>query len=197
MPDPIAMLEEDHRKVEALFEEYQNGQDPLIAEQICMELMVHTTVEEQEIYPTVKNDVPGGEDLEQEAEKEHSEVEQLIKQVQQKGFDDPGVPELMLKIEEGVTHHVEEEETEMFPKMRDTLDQQTLDRLGAKAMQAKQQLLQEMSGRMGAAQGGQGSGSTVEGELTKEELYQKAKEQDIDGRSKMDKEELQEAVGEQ
>lgn len=194
MPDPIAMLEEDHRKVEALFEEYQNGQDPMIAEQICMELMVHTTVEEQEIYPTVKSDVPGGEELEEEAEKEHSEVEQLIKQVQQKGFDDPGVPELMQKIEEGVSHHVEEEETEMFPKMRDTLDAQTLEQLGTKAMQAKQELMQEMAGQTGKAQGG---GSTVEGELTREELYQKAKEQDIEGRSKMDKEELQEAVGEQ
>ena len=194
MPDPIAMLEEDHRKVEALFEEYANGQDPVIAEQICMELMVHTTVEEQEVYPTVKSDVPGGDELEQEAEKEHSEVEQLIKQVQQKGFDDPSVPELMLQIEEGVSHHVEEEETEMFPKMRDTLDQQTLDQLGEKAMQAKQQLLQQMGGQAAQNQGG---GSTVEGELTKEELYQKAKDMDIDGRSKMDKEELQEAVGEQ
>lgn len=193
MPDPIAMLEEDHRKVEALFEEYQNGQDPVIAEQICTELMVHTTVEEQAVYPTVKSDVPGGEELEEEAEKEHAEVEQLIKQVQQKGFDDPSVPELMLQIEEGVTHHVEEEETEMFPKMRDTLDQQTLEQLGEKAMQAKQQLLQQM----GKGQGAQSGGSTVEGELTKEELYQKAKEQDIEGRSKMDKEELQQAVGEQ
>lgn len=194
MPDPIAMLEEDHRKVEALFEEYQNGQDPLIAEQICTELMVHTTVEEQEVYPTVKSDVPGGEDLEAEAEKEHAEVEQLIKQVQQRGFDDPSVPELMLQIEEGVSHHVEEEETEMFPKMRDTLDQRTLEQLGEKAMQAKQQLMQQMTGRAGQGQGG---GSTVEGELTKEELYQKAKDMDIEGRSKMDKEELQQAVGEQ
>ncbi|HVF76547.1 MAG TPA: hemerythrin domain-containing protein [Acidimicrobiales bacterium] len=187
MPDPIAMLEEDHRRVEQLFEQYANGQDPMIAQQICMELKVHTTVEEQEIYPTVKSDVPEGKELEEEAEKEHAEVEALIKQVEQKGFDDPSVPELMLKIEEGVSHHVEEEETEMFPKMRDTLGQQTLDELGQKAADAKQRLLQQQSGQ----------GSTVEGELTKEELYQKAKEQDVDGRSKMDKDELQQAVGEQ
>ncbi|MBW3669026.1 MAG: hemerythrin domain-containing protein [Actinobacteria bacterium] len=194
MPDPIAMLEEDHRKVESLFEQYQNGQDPLIAEQICTELMVHTEVEEQEIYPTVKSDVPDGKELEQEAEKEHSEVEQLIKQVQQKGFDDPSVPELMLRIEEGVNHHVHEEESEMFPKMREALGSQTLEQLGEKAMQAKQQLVQELRGQTGQAKGG---GSTVEGELTKEQLYQKAKEQDIEGRSKMDKDELQQAVGDQ
>lgn len=190
MPDPITMLEEDHRKVESLFEQYQNGQDPLIAEQICTELMVHTEVEEQAIYPTVKSDLPDGKELEQEAEKEHSEVEQLIKQVQQKGFDDPSVPELMLRIEEGVNHHVEEEESQMFPKMREALDPQTLDELGGKAMQAKQRLIQEMGGQTGG-------GSTVEGELTKEELYQKAKEQDVEGRSKMDKDELQQAVGDQ
>lgn len=188
MPDPIAMLEEDHRRVEQLFEQYADGQDPMIAQQICMELKVHTTVEEQEIYPIVKSDVPEGQELEAEAEKEHEEVEALIKQVEQKGFDDPGVPELMLKIEEGVSHHVEEEETEMFPKMRDSLDQQTLDQLGQKAAEAKQQLLQQQ----GAGTGGQGS--TVEGELTKEELYQKAKEQDVEGRSTMNKDELEQAV---
>ena len=188
MPDPIAMLEADHRKVEQLFEQYADGQDPLIAQQICMELKVHTTVEEQEIYPTVKSDVPEGKELEEEAEKEHAEVEALIKQVEQKGFDDPSVPELMLKIEEGVSHHVEEEETEMFPKLRDTVGQQTLDQLGQKAAQAKQQLLQQQTG---------GQGSSVEGELTKDDLYEKAKEQDIEGRSKMNKEELQQAVGEQ
>jgi hemerythrin-like domain-containing protein len=192
MPDPIAMLEEDHRRVEQLFEQYADGQDPMIAQQICTELKVHTTVEEQEIYPTVKSDVPEGKELEEEAEKEHEEVEALIKQVEQKGFDDPSVPELMLKIEEGVSHHVEEEETEMFPKMRDTLDQQTLDQLGQKAAQAKQRLLRQEQGSAGG-----GQGSSVEGELTKEELYQKAKEQDIEGRSKMDKDELQQAVGEQ
>lgn len=191
MPDPIAMLEEDHRRVEQLFEQYADGQDPMIAQQICMELTVHTTLEEQDVYPVLKNDVPGGEELEQEAEQEHDEVKQLIQQVMQKGFDDPSVPELMLQIEEGVTHHVEEEETEVFPKMRDTLDQQTLEQLGEKAAQTKQQLLQQAEG--GQGQGGQG-GSTVEGELTKEELYQKAKEQDVEGRSKMNKDELQEAV---
>ncbi len=193
MPDPIAMLEEDHRRVEQLFEQYADGQDPTIAEQICLELTVHAELEEQDVYPILKNDVPEGQELEQEAEREHAEVKQLIQQVMQKGFDDPSVPELMLQIEEGVTHHVEEEETEVFPKMRDTLGEDTLQQLGEKATQTKQQLMQQ---HMGGAQG-QGSGSTVEGELTKEELYQKAKEQDIEGRSNMNKDELQEAVGEQ
>lgn len=190
MPDPIAMLEEDHRRVEALFDQYGQSQDPLIAQQIVTELQVHTTVEEREIYPTVKNDVPGGDELEQEAEKEHEEVEQLLAQIEQRGFDDPSVPELMLKVEEGVSHHVEEEETEMFPKLRETVGEDTLQQLGEKAMQAKQQLMAQKGG-------GRAGGSTVEGELTKEELYQKAKEQDIEGRSKMNKDELQQAVEQQ
>ena len=170
MPDPIAMLEQDHRRVEQLFEQYADGQDPLIAQQICTELTVHAELEE--------------------AEREHDEVKQLIAQSEQKGYDAPSVPELILKIEEGVSHHVEEEESEIFPKMRQALDQQTLEQIGQKATQTKQQLMQQV-------QGGQPQGSSVEGELTKEELYQKAKEQDIEGRSKMDKDELQKALGEQ
>lgn len=182
MPDPISMLEQDHRKVEQLFAQYRSSQDPTIAEQICTELQVHTTIEEDVVYPVVKKDVPEGKELEQEAEKEHEEVEGLIKQVQKVGYDDPSVPGLIQKIEEGVTHHVEEEESEMFPKLRESITGTKLTELGEKLQQAKQKELQ--------------TGSTVEGELTKEELYQKAKEQDIEGRSKMNKDELQEAVGE-
>lgn len=185
MPDPIALLEQDHRKVEQLFEAYRSSQDPAVAEQICTELQVHTTIEEDVVYPVVKKDVPQGKELEAEAEKEHDEVEALIKKVQKAGFDDPSVPGLIQKIEEGVTHHVEEEESEMFPKLRESVAADRFTQLGEKLQQAKQKELQKKAG-----------GSTVEGELTKEELYQKAKEQDIEGRSKMTKDELQEAVGE-
>ena len=187
MPDPIAMLEEDHRKVETLFDQYNESQDPSIAQQICTELTVHATLEEEQIYPVVKSDVPDGEELEQEAEQEHDEVKQLIAQIEQRGYDDPSVPELMLKIEEGVSHHVQEEESEMFPKLRDTVGEERLQQLGEQAQQAKQQLMARQAG----------TGSTVEGELTKDELYEQAKEQGIEGRSKMNKDELQQAVEQQ
>lgn len=187
MPDPINMILEDHRRVEQLFEQYADGQDPTIAQEICTELTVHAELEETEVYPILRSDVPEGEQLTQEAEQEHNEVKQLITQVEQKGFDDPSVPELMLKIEEAVTHHVEEEESEALPKLRETIDEQTLEQLGTKAQQTKQQLMQQVAGRTQ-------QGSSVEGELTKEELYQKAKEQDVEGRSKMNKDELEQAV---
>jgi hemerythrin superfamily protein len=187
MPDPTTMLEQDHRKVEQLFEQYRSTQDPTVAEQICTELLVHTTIEEDVVYPVVKKDVPDGRELEAEAEKEHNEVEDLIKKVQRSGFDDPRVPNLIRQIEEGVTHHVEEEESEMFPKLRESLEGDRLERLGEKLAQAKEKELKRTAGT--------GHGSTVEGEVTKEELYQKAKELDIEGRSKMSKDELQGAVG--
>lgn len=186
MPDPTELLEQDHRTVEQLFEEYRTSQDPAIAEQICMELEVHATIEEQVVYPVVKRDVPEGQELEEEAHQEHDEVKALIQQVMQAGFDDPSVPQLMQQIEEGVTHHVEEEESEMFPKLRETLEGGELTELGDKLQQAKQKEMQATQG-----------GAVVEGELTKDELYEMAKEQDIEGRSKMNKDELQEAVGEQ
>jgi len=114
----IDLLKTDHRKVEDLFAQYRSSQDPAVAEEICTELTVHTATEEAVIYPVVKKDVPDGKKLEQEAEEEHDEVKGLIEQIKQVGFDDPSVPDLVQQIEEGVTHHVEEEESELFPELR-------------------------------------------------------------------------------
>lgn len=186
MADPIAMLEQDHRKVETLFEEYKTSKDPLVVEQICTELTVHAEIEEQVIYPVVGRELPDGKDLRKEAEGEHQEVKDAIAAIEQAGYDAPEVEQHMQAIIEGVTHHVQEEESEMFPQFRENIGEDKLTKLGEELTQAKQKAMQQVAG-----------GSAVEGELTKEELYQKAKEQDIEGRSKMNKEELQEAVEQQ
>jgi hemerythrin superfamily protein len=115
MPDPIALLEQGHRKVETLFAQWQQSKAATVAEQICMELTVHATVEEQSVYPVLAQDVPEGAELEEEAEQEHAEAKQLIADNQQAGFSGPKVDEAMETLISAVTHHVEEEESEIFP----------------------------------------------------------------------------------
>jgi hemerythrin superfamily protein len=184
MADAVTMLEQDHRKVEHLFAQYQNTRDPTVVEQICTELKVHTTIEEEVVYPVVARDLPDGKELDKEARKEHDEVENAIKQIESVGYDSAEVDGLMETIIEGVNHHVQEEESEMFPKLQEELNTDKLTELGKKLAQAKQRA-------MG------GSQTTVEGDLadmTKDQLYKQAQEADIPGRSEMTKDELVEAL---
>ncbi|HTX01958.1 MAG TPA: hemerythrin domain-containing protein [Acidimicrobiales bacterium] len=132
MPDVTDVLEQEHRVVEQLFEEYQRSSDPAVAERICDELALHTRAEEQVVYPTLRRDVAGGPELAHEAEQEHGEVDDLIEQVRRAGFGSDEAPGLLQTLEHAVEHHIEEEESETFPTMRATL---AADQLEAMAEQ--------------------------------------------------------------
>jgi len=84
----------------------------------------------------------------------------------------PGFGAAVAMVQAGVEHHVEEEENEAFPKLRESF-----------------------SGSSGGSAGGSSSGdSSGASGATKEELYEKAKEAGIEGRSSMSKDELEQAV---
>lgn len=186
MPDVVNLLKKDHRLVEQLFQRYTTEMSSGIAEQICAELTVHLAVEEEIVYPVLRRDVEQGSGLEQEAEKEHQEAKDLIAQIERVKFE--GVGELMKQLRESVQHHVSEEENEVLPKMQAEIAADRLEELGAKVEQAKQR--RQTAGRTSTA--------SVEGgelaEMTRDELYDMAKEKDISGRSDMNKDQLIEAL---
>src|SRR5687768_5644007 len=191
MADAVTMLEQDHRKVEKLFAQYQNTRDPSVVEQICTELKVHTTIEEEVVYPIVAKELDDGKELDREARKEHTEVEDAIKEIESLGYDSTEVDPFMQTIIEGDNHHVQEEESEMFPKLQEELGTAKLTALGKKLADAKQKALRTESGA---------TGHRVEGDLasmTKDQLYEEAKKADIEGRSDMTKEELVKALAQQ
>ncbi len=191
MPDPIEMLMQDHREVEQLFARYEQTKDPAVVEQICTELTVHAAAEEKVIYPALGADVTGGKGMRQHAEKEHQEVKDAIFEIERLGYTDPAVEQFMQTIIEGVNHHVEEEESEMFPKLQEELGARKLTDLGKKLADAKQKALRKETGA---------GGHRVEGDLasmTKDQLYEQAKKADIEGRSDMTKDELVKALARQ
>ncbi len=138
MPDVFDVLEQDHRLVERLFEQYEQSDDAALAEQICGELTLHTSLEEQLVYPVLGRDVPDGSELEQEARGEHNAVGGLIARVRSAGFGSDDTPRLMQEMKTAVEHHVEEEESEIFPKMRASLDEERVDELGEQVSELKQ-----------------------------------------------------------
>ena len=110
--DAVAMLKADHRKVEDLFEKFEKataaGQKQKLAEQICMELKIHTILEEEIFYPACEGKVE--EDMLEEAYVEHDSAKVLIAQIEDSEpaaeFYDAKVKVLSEEIE----HHVKEEE---------------------------------------------------------------------------------------
>jgi hemerythrin-like domain-containing protein len=127
--DALKLLKQDHDNVDAMFKKYDRMKDgderkAALREQICAELTVHATVEEELFYPSLKTLFEeGGKDkavdLIEEADVEHASLKWLIEQLQSGDQSDEGMVDARVKVlSEYVKHHVEEEEGEIFKAAR-------------------------------------------------------------------------------
>ncbi|HVK99141.1 MAG TPA: hemerythrin domain-containing protein [Dongiaceae bacterium] len=122
--DALTLLKEDHRKVEDLFEQIKSARKTerkqALAQTICEELTVHAAVEETAFYPAVRDALKSKKDQDRldEAEVEHSTFKWLIARLQNESPDTKLFTALVTVLKEYVEHHVEEEETQMFPQVR-------------------------------------------------------------------------------
>ena len=145
-PDAIAMLKADHRKVEKLFEDFEKargaGRKKALAEEICLELTVHTRIEEDIFYPACEGAVD--EDLLKEAYVEHDGAKVLIAEIEAGGPDDEFYDAKVKVLSEEIEHHIEEEEKRVegvFAQARKAgLD---MDGLGERMAAEKKALTQE------------------------------------------------------
>jgi len=141
--DAIALLKADHRKVEDLFAKFEKAKDKntkrSLADTICLELTVHTIIEEEIFYPACKDAVE--EDLYDEAYVEHDGAKVLVAELAQGDVDDEFFDAKMTVLSEQIEHHVKEEEKPgegYFAQARNAgLD---MDALGAQ-MQARKDAL--------------------------------------------------------
>jgi hemerythrin superfamily protein len=143
--DAIALLRADHRLVSELFEQFEKSRSPTkkkeLVQQICTELTVHATVEEEVFYPAVKAALKDDE-LVPEARVEHETLKWLIAQVEGIEPDGEDYDAKVKVMSEYVKHHVKEEQDEMFPKAKATrLD---MADLGAQMAARKETLLGDM-----------------------------------------------------
>jgi hemerythrin-like domain-containing protein len=157
MPNAVEMLKEDHEKVKALFRQYEAAGDRAyqkkqgIAEAVCTELEIHTTLEEELFYPAMKRKADqDGKDLVAEAVEEHHVVTTLMDEL--KGLDpkDERYDAKFKVLRENVEHHIEEEEGEMFPEAEEVLGDR-LERLSQQMEQRKEQLPTALPPAKGAA----------------------------------------------
>ena len=115
--DATTLLDEDHNAVIRLFEQYKAAHEDnrrrVLAQQICQELLVHMTIEDEIFYPAFRQ-ATHDEELLKDAAHEHQEARELIAKLQ----DRPTDAKLMLELEDGILHHVNDEREEMFPEAR-------------------------------------------------------------------------------
>ena len=140
MPDVIKLLEEDHREVEDLFSKAESTSGAArqqVVTKIASELTLHTEVEERFVYPAMRD--AGLADLVSEAEQEHAKVKELVAQLEGIDATTNDVESLLAELKADVQHHVQEEETEAFPKFCESVDQSELQSLATRVKEAKQQ----------------------------------------------------------
>lgn len=152
-PQAIAMLMEDHRKVQKMFKAFEktedHGEQERLASEICNELSVHADLEEQVFYPAAR-DALEESDVIDEAEVEHHVARDLIEKIRQSRPQDSEYCAMVTVLGEYVNHHIEEEEKELFPQVkRSDLD---LDSLAEDMQQRKHELREQMGLETGEEQ---------------------------------------------
>ena len=143
--DAVKLLKDDHEKVKGLFRQFEKARSrdkkQQLADEIMMELEVHSKVEEEIFYPAVRE--KGGGDQQEivaEAIEEHHVVDVLIQEIRGLEPSDERFEAKMTVLIENVEHHIEEEESEMLPDAKKKLGKD-VEALGDQMEQRKQQLM--------------------------------------------------------
>jgi hemerythrin superfamily protein len=142
--DATKLLTQDHDTVRDLFDQFRAAKDggdsqrmKAIQREIFGELETHARIEEDVFYPAVRD--TGVTDLEEdvaESLQEHHVVKVLMREIEDLSDEDVFVAKMTVLIE-NVEHHAEEEETEMFPSVREQMSADELDELGRRLEEAK------------------------------------------------------------
>lgn len=135
MADIVELIMQDHRTVESLFERFRRGAEGAVASAICQALNAHAEAEEHVAYPAFAQ-IVGTPVAQLLAEQSHAKS--LVKRaLQSEGF---GLVEIMATLEAAIRVHVDEEEADFLPQLREALSADQLDVLGVRYLAVKQRL---------------------------------------------------------
>lgn len=182
--DAITLIIRDHRRMEDLFDRLQTEPEnrPRLLEEIEAVLTAHNRAEEDEVYPVVVRTTGEVPQVRHSAE-EHQEAEEILTRLKDCDPNSEEFEELRQEFVDEVKHHVEEEESEILPALKRAVGEKRVRELGKAFSERREQELRRF---------GFGDAS---GRIPRQrELYEEAKRLDIKDRSKMNKEELAEAV---
>jgi hemerythrin superfamily protein len=176
--DVVDLIMSDHREVERLFDILKNKPgDRLNALPVMATLLVaHSRAEEAEVYPVARDEAGIADDVEHSQE-EHLAAEQVLERLMDADPESKEFETLLEQVVDEVTHHVEEEESSVLPKMKERLSDSRREELAHAFAKSRAEHLGQMPG-----------------EMTKQELTQQARNVGMSGAQSMDKVELHEEL---
>jgi hemerythrin superfamily protein len=138
---PVKLLVADHEKAERLFEEIESAESPsqrqTLVAQLDAELTRHTRIEERVLYPFARRAVQDGPGLIDEAEHEHAEAKAVLARVAALDVSTGEFTDLLTQLKKLVSHHVDEEESKLFPKLEQSAGPDDLERLRLELQSAR------------------------------------------------------------
>lgn len=141
--DAIVMLKDDHKQILRAFRAFEAAGDAAhktkgqLVDQIIELLTVHTYIENEVMYPRVRELVPDLEDDVLESYEEHHVADVLVMELAGMNPGDERFTAKTTVLIENVRHHIEEEEDEWFPQVREALGRKVLQEIGAHMAEAR------------------------------------------------------------
>ena len=141
--DAIVLLKEDHQEIRKLFGDFENAGENAektkgkIVDRVIELLTVHTYIENEVMYPRVRELLPDLEDDILESYEEHHVADVLVMELYAMKPEDERFDAKTTVLMENVRHHMDEEEEEWFPKVRDGLGRNALQEIGEAMLAAR------------------------------------------------------------
>jgi hemerythrin-like domain-containing protein len=141
--DAIVLLKNDHKEILKTFKDFEKAGESATAtkgklvNRIIELLTVHTYIENEVMYPRVRELLPDVEDDVLESYEEHHVADLLVIELAGMKPDAERFDAKTTVLIENVRHHIEEEEQEWFPKVREGLGRKVLQEIGEQMLEAK------------------------------------------------------------
>ena len=141
--DAIVLLKNDHKEIRHVFKQFQDAGDDAhkrkskLVDRMLELLTVHTYIENEGMYPRVRELVPEIEDDVLESYEEHHVADVLCMELAAMSADDERFTAKTTVLIENVSHHMDEEESDWFPKVREALGRKQLQEIGAEMIELK------------------------------------------------------------
>lgn len=145
MPSATQLIRRDHKKVDGLFNKFEEAKKAdakkRICEQVIEELEIHTKLEEEIFYPAVRKHL-GEEEMLEEAKQEHQRAKEIMRELKKMNAEDDQLEGKFSELVDVVTHHVEEEQGEMLPKVEES--DMDLEDIGEQMAERRKELMEQM-----------------------------------------------------
>jgi iron-sulfur cluster repair protein YtfE (RIC family) len=141
--DAIVLLREDHKEIKRVFREFERNKDGTttqrrrLVQRMIRLLTEHTHIENEVMYPRVRELLPDLEDDILESYEEHHVADRIIEELAVLHPGDERFNAKTMVLIESVRHHMQEEEDDWFPRVREGLGRNTLQELGAEMKKAR------------------------------------------------------------